>query len=585
MNSLGKEPQYRDLLSSLEAFVRRENAVAHAKLEEVWSDHLVNKQSKGKTQQFTRIEPGIDHNSLWAYLEGGDSRFREGDFLRLHLGDAWAPLATKLSLEHEDEERWLLRGKEAALALASYTKGPCYADPDGLDFLNEYLQVLDEVSQSEVGRELLLPLISGDLDIEVEEQEVRFASSRALEAGLNQRQARAVGAAYGAQHIACIQGPPGTGKTAVLAFLAELLVARGERVYLTSHTHMAINNALSKVAAKGIPTVKIGRPNQTKGLSEDVPVEDSLSSWDELPAESGFVVGATPFASMKRGLKGWTFDTVIFDEASQVTIPLALMAMRMGKKFIFIGDHKQLPPVILSESVLGASKASIFSRLTALDADHCEMLTETYRMNQDLAQWPSQAFYCGELVSAGANRMRRLHLTGEPPELADVLEPAYPGVFIRSPGVGCHSTNHEEAKLVARLCCAAAQSGVPLEEIGIVTPFRSHGRVIRELLSRSLGHKAAKNIVSDTVERMQGQERELVIISLAATDKAYLALIAEFFFQPERLNVSITRPKTKLIVIGPSLRDANLSNDPAVQSWVDLYAHFTSQLHEVEVAK
>lgn len=585
MNSSRKEPRYRDLLSSLEEFVRRENAVACAKLEEIWSDSLANKLSKGKTQQFSRIERGIDNSSIWAYPAGGDSRFREGDFLRLHFGDAWAPLATKLSLEHEDEERWLLRGKDAALALASCTEGPCYVDPDGLDFLNEYLQVLDEVSQSQIGQDLLLPLISGDLDIEFEEEDVQFASSRALEAGLNQRQAQAVGAAYGAQHITCIQGPPGTGKTAVLAFLAELLVARGERVYLTSHTHMAINNALSKVVAKGVPTVKIGRPNQTKGLSKDVPVEESLSSWDGLPMESGFVVGATPFASMKRGLKGWTFDTVIFDEASQVTIPLALMAMRMGKKFIFIGDHKQLPPVILSESVLGAVKASIFSRLTARDADHCEMLTETYRMNQDLARWPSQAFYRGELVSAGPNRARQLHLPGQPPELADVLEPATPGVFIQSPGVGCHSTNQEEARLVARLCCAAAQAGVPLEEIGIVTPFRSHGRVIRDLLSRSLGHKAAKSIVSDTVERMQGQERELVIISLAATDRAYLALIAEFFFQPERLNVSITRPKTKLVVIGPSLQDVSLSSDPTVQAWVEQYTHFTSQLHEIEVAK
>ena len=155
-------------------------------------------------------------------------------------------------------------------------------------------------------------------------------------------QAQAIGLAHGALQIACIQGPPGTGKTRVLSLIARLMVKRGERLLVTSHTHMAINNALNMILAQGVPTVKIGRQAQRKGLNDGVPCHPDLGAWENRPTD-GYVVGATPFATCNARLENYEFDTIVFDEASQITVPLALMAMRKGKRFIFIEKSAPCP--------------------------------------------------------------------------------------------------------------------------------------------------------------------------------------------------------------------------------------------------
>lgn len=112
---------------------------------------------------------------------------------------------------------------------------------------------------------------------------------------------------------------------------------------------MAINNALSKIADRKVPTLKVG--GSREDLDKHVDWEAEPARWERLPeAGQGYVIGATPFATCS-SLANYSFDTVIFDEASQITLPLALMAMRKGKRFIFIGDQKQLPPVLLSRSI------------------------------------------------------------------------------------------------------------------------------------------------------------------------------------------------------------------------------------------
>lgn len=90
-------------------------------------------------------------------------------------------------------------------------------------------------------------------------------------------------------------------------------------------------------------------------------------------------------------------------------------------------------------------------------------------------------------------------------------------------------------------------------------------------------------MIADTVERMQGQERELVILSLATGDEVFLGAVAPFFFQPERLNVSITRPMTKLIVIGPALAAAPEVEDETIRAWVDQYLDLLRHLQRVDL--
>ena len=321
-----------DLLKELLAFIHDEQRAGDRKLIDVWGRPIVEKVETGWSQRFARLERTDDPGSLWAYLADGESRFREGDMLALHTGSPLdAMLGRGLTLESEEDDRWLLRGNRVGAALDAYAGGVTYADPDAMDLTPYYVKSLEEISTSRIGLDVVLPLLSGALEITFDDRDVADGERVALAEGFNAKQAEAVGLAYGSEQVACIQGPPGTGKTRVLSLIVRMMVERGERVLMTSHTHMAINNALNKIHAQGVPTVKIGRDTQCKGLDDAVSCYPNLGAWDGRPTD-GYVVGATPFATCTSRLESYEFDVIVFDEASQITVPLALMAMRKGKQ-------------------------------------------------------------------------------------------------------------------------------------------------------------------------------------------------------------------------------------------------------------
>jgi DNA replication ATP-dependent helicase Dna2 len=568
--------RYARLLDGLRAFVHNERTAAQENLLAAWRLPLPERLDKGTAQGFLRIEAGLEPGTAWAYVDGGESRFREGDLVCLHGGSPLtAMLAREAAFELEEEGRWLLRLRHVRAVIKAIGNAPFYADPDDFDLSKYYDMVLEDIGQTippSRAHRMLMPLLDGRISNDFDPRDFEEAENIALAEGLNAAQAEAVGKILAAEQVACIQGPPGTGKTRVLALAVRLLAERGERVLITSHTHMAINNALNKIAAQGVRVAKIGRPTQANGLDTAVTCAGSFAEWHGRPMDGGYAVGATPFATCTYRLENCEFDTVVFDEASQVTMPLALMAMRRGARFVFIGDQKQLPPVLLARSILEDIPGSIFAKLTAHNVDSV-MLTDTYRLNRELAAWPSAAFYGKRLRAAGPNRDRRLALRpredGDPYDAA-LRDPASL-VFIPTLDDSARSRNPEDAQLVANLCGAAFEGGLAPHEIGIVTPFRAHGRAVRNALVEQFDWHTARSIVADTVERMQGQEREMVILSLAAGDLRFLASVAEFFFQPERLNVSVTRAMTKLVIIGPELPDDFTSHDERMARNLALY--------------
>ncbi|WP_219933147.1 DEAD/DEAH box helicase [Massilia glaciei] len=560
------------MLAQLRAFVYEERDTATARLLESRRRPMQEKRDKGLAQRFRGLERGTEPGTAWLSLAGGESRFRESDRLCLHTGSPFDDmLAREVVLETDDQTRWLLRFKNRGEVPEDNDVHYYYAEQDGVDLTKFFEQALDEIAGSATASEIILPLLDGTLPFGFNEDDGDYAHRIATEQGLNARQAEAVGLAFASEHVACIQGPPGTGKTRVLALVASLMAARGERVLVTSHTHTAINNALEKIAAYDVPTVKIGSIGQARGLPPQVARAERFSQWKERPVNGGYVLGATPFATCGQRLDMCEFDTILFDEASQITVPLALMAMRRGKRFVFIGDQQQLPPVVLSRSILSGSP-SVFARLTA-DNEDSVMLRQTYRMNQWLAAWPSRTFYGGELVASGANAARRLSLApAAAPSFADaVLRAEASAVFIPTLEHRARASNVPDARLVAALCEAARNGGLALGDIGVVTPYRAQGRTIRSLLAAKLGSHDAREVVADTVERMQGQERELVILSLATGDLAYLGAVAEFFFQRERLNVSVTRAMTKLVIIGPEIPAQFSAHDEQLARNIQIY--------------
>lgn len=584
MKTISSENDHQALIDELSDFILNEQQVALEHLYEIWQQPLTDKLKKGLTQSFRLLARGKDAETLYAYPDKGESRFREGDLLILHSGSPFDnKLCGKLSFEKETDEYWVLRGRDVSTLWSEYQGEACFGDCDSIDLTDYFKKTLDEIATSQIGQKIILPLLMDSLDITFDDRDYDDAEKIAVAEGCNYQQAEAVALAYSAEQLACIQGPPGTGKTRVLSIIVRLMVERGERVLMTSHTHMAINNALNKIHAQGVPTVKIGQKNQSKGLLDDVKCVNTIDDWEERPHDGGYVVGATPFATCSQRLENHTFDVIIFDEASQVTIPLALMAMRKGKRFIFIGDQKQLPPVLLSKSILSEGSLSIFSKLTSPNADHCVMLNETYRMNEWLTEWPSKNYYQGKLVSAGNNKRRTLQLENLSPSMAEILGSSHCSIFIPTLDLKARNRNYSDVELIIKICESAKNATLALSDIGIVTPFRAQGRAIRNGLIKKFGREQADSIVADTVERMQGQEREMIIISMSSGDEVFLEAIAEFFFQPERLNVSITRAMTKLVIIGPELSLISIGYDERVVGWISQYKELIESCQKVEL--
>jgi len=564
-----KMADYSALLERLRNFVNGESAARLASLERQWARPLGERVMLGYAIEGLTVE-GFRDGRLRLSCRRNESRFREGDFLVLHRSTPLGLESAQALLEYDDETTLevQLQGGNPFL-LQSEPRG-WIADESALDLRHFHLDALDEVADSWRGREIILPLLGGERVPQVDFARYERGLEAAREAGLLETQAEAVGQAYATDLFHLIQGPPGTGKTHVLAHLVRLLVRDGARVLVSALTHRAINNALNKVydVDPVLPACKVGLAARAGDLKVDSYENFAESGFGDL--SGGYAVGATPFAlRSRRRLAGIEFDVVIFDESSQITLPLAIMGMLSGERYIFIGDERQLPPVT-SLRRLGSEAESVFGYLSGRSAE--TPLTTTFRLNDVLCRWPSRRFYDDQLVPAPGAARRRLRLQRTNGAWDHVLDPEEPLVFVDLGQRGNRTQSYREAEIVTELIEALLYAGVPAGEIGVVAPYRAQGRIIRSRLRRTLqeDEETARAIVVDTVERMQGQEREVVLVSLTTSRPAFAAAIADFFFQPQRLNVTITRPRTKLIIVGSSQVLNAKPDDPEHQEWVEL---------------
>jgi DNA replication ATP-dependent helicase Dna2 len=570
---------YVALLDRLKDFISRDNETKRAQLHKKWAMPLGQRVARGYAIEGITIETIKADGKIGLRCYRNESRFREGDFVVLHRGDPAGSEAVETVLEFDAETYLEVRLiDEKSFLLKEHDVG-WIIDESMLDLTRFYRDVLNEVADTMRGRELILPLICGIRAPNIDYAMYERAWEDCIAVGLNESQAEATAMAYASDLAYLIHGPPGTGKTFVLAHLARLLVADGQRVLVTALTHRAINNALNKIQTidPALPICKVGMSNRAADLNVDNVENFSESGFIDL--NGGYIVGATPFATRTFRLSNVDFDIILFDEASQVTLPLAIMGMLAGAKYVFIGDEKQLPPVTsLAASDEGAE--SIFGYLNGRGYE--TMLTTTYRLNDKLAEWPSRTFYEGKIVPDPTVAKRRLVLSSIDERWKEVLEPQRPSVFL---DVGHHGMTircRKEAELTCDLIQALLQARVPSYDIGVVVPYRAQARLIRNLLRRlHPDSEICREIIVDTVERMQGQEREVVLISLTTSNPAFAEYLADFYFQPERLNVAITRPRTKLIILGSHyVLDAEPEESMA-QAWVDLMKDLLSNCYTI----
>jgi len=354
----------------------------------------------------------------------------------------------------------------------------------------------------------------------------------------NDAQNEAVQLAVGAEDFALVHGPPGTGKTYTLARMVRALVARGDRVLLSAFTNRAVDNLLEALEDQGY--TDIVRVGTESGVRDDMQKYRLETSGD--PGEcanrlqGAQVVAATTATCGGSTLQTQEFDVAVVDEAGQLTEPGTLAATTLSGRFVLVGDHQQLPPVVQSEDE--TLSTSLFERLIDAHPDAGVMLDRQYRMAQHIQAFASREFYDGQLRPAtgevAAQRLDDLggvSLASMPEGLRDRV------AFVDPDGSQVGNTNPAEADRIAEIVASYRSAGVPANDIGVIAPYRAQVAEISKRLP---------DVTVDTVDRFQGSSKEVIVISFVATG----TLDSPIFEDYRRINVALTRAKKALVLVG-----------------------------------
>lgn len=287
-------------------------------------------------------------------------------------------------------------------------------------------------------------------------------------------------------------------------------------------------------------------------------IDDAKTIEEEIAREiieNADVILSTNSSAALEFIKDIDFDVAVIDEATQATIPSVLIPIAKAKRFVLAGDHKQLPPTVLSEKAKGLSE-TLFEKLIVKFPRNSKMLEVQYRMNEKLMEFPNREFYGGRLKADESVRKITLADLGiSEPNFGkpwdEILDPKEPLVFVdtskcsnkweRQRKGSFSRENPLEAKIIKEIVEKMLKMGVKAEWIGVVTPYDDQV----DLLSSLLGDAVEVN----TVDGYQGREKEVIIISFVRSNRSGdLGFLTDL----RRLNTALTRAKRKLICVGDS---------------------------------
>jgi len=494
---------------------------------------------------------------LRAEATGAVSKIREGDLVLASDGDPVGGTAELARVEGLDEE---------VVVTAD--------EPVDLRRLDVYPSELSADRMLTALHDGLLTRPSSAKDVFFERREPAFEGAvleteRGTFVGNNQAQDEAVRLAVAAEDCALVHGPPGTGKTYALARIVQALAERGERVLLSAFTNRAVDNAIEALEDQGFTdVVRIGTES---GVHEDVRPYRLDPAGD--PAERARalreapVVGATTATASSRQLRTQDFDVAVVDEAGQLTEPDALAPIARADRFVLVGDHRQLPPVVRADPGDAAGVAvgesagadqgiadlsrSLFERLIDAYPDAGVTLERQYRMAQAIQAFSSGEFYDGALRPATGDVAAQsvADLPGaDPAALPAHLRDSV--AFVDPDGTQEGNANPTEAAAVAEVVGDFVDAGVDPGDVGVIAPFRAQ--------VAEIGGRAPDEVVVDTVDRFQGSSKEVIVVSFVATG----SLESPIFEDCRRANVALTRARKALVLVG----------DRAALESEDLYA-------------
>lgn len=410
---------------------------------------------------------------------------------------------------------------------------------------------------------------------------------------------------HGDDPVLVVQGPPGTGKSfstayALLARIQGAMAAgRTCRVFLSCKTHAATDVLLRNVrnAQETLHGLFLKHPEVMARFFDrrlvDVPlfrqrprgeVDDGITPFrremkerevvDTIVGQSWCVVASTPggiYNMVKKDLFGHDFvDCVVLDEASQMSIPEAIMAtlpLRPDGRLIVVGDHRQMPPIISHDWANEARRTfqqfksyeSLFVSLLELDPPPPKInFEESFRLHTDLAEFLRKEIYQQDKIHYHSRLTTVLPDIPHENSFVDaVLDPNHPLTVVVHDERESQQRNTYEQDLIAPILEALSSEETygltPEKGLGIVVPHRAQRAALQgsmeQLVRRDPETQAITLSAVDTVERFQGDERTVIMVSATESDPEYLLMTGDFLLDPRRLTVALSRAKQKMILV------------------------------------
>lgn len=474
-------------------------------------------------------------------------------------------------------------------------------EPDffGTEFKSQYESLYDFLKAPERKRRLLM-----GLEKPVFNEEIRQRVKNTRWNDITEEQHERLAEAMSAEDYYLLQGPPGTGKTSRMlkSMAVHLHADTRENILFLAFTNRAVDEICDALKSASLEFIRLGSKESTSHTDRvlyTLTEGQSLEETEQLFSNTRILVST--ISSLLKNLEVLAikqFDTLIIDEASQVVEPQLIGLLARFKRFILIGDEKQLPAVVvqpergvavrdeeLNEAGIFDLRTSIFERLiTRCKAqgwtEAFGIISKQGRMHSDIATFPNTAFYDSVLSPLTERQTRSVS-----PALFEDSAAAYSDiseqewyrvkntlssqrlVFWHSEEEHQTKVHEGEARRAALLAEAFRKElGDTFHEgsIGIITPFRAQIAAIYRLLPAELH----ESISVDTVERYQGSERDIIILSFAVNFPSQLRSVQSLSTNGKidrKLNVALTRARERMVVLG---RAEILSHSPILRRFI-----------------
>ncbi len=490
-------------------------------------------------------------------------------------------------------------------------------DDNSYDEMNDALKMahdMRENGKNNEAKQRLIRTLTGQREATFHDKGFEILNPK-----LNNSQNKAVNNILAANELAIIHGPPGTGKTTTLVQAIKASIKQyGKQILVTAPSNTAVDLLTEKLAAEGLEVLRVGNPSKVSEAMMSMTLDSKIQNhemmknakklkkqaqeyksmahkykrsfgraereqrkalFDEAHRimkevdktqeyitddlfKKAQIITATLVGANNYAVRKFEYHTIVIDEAGQALEPACWIPILKAQKVIMAGDHCQLPPTIKSqEAAKGGLAKTLFEKCIELHPDSVALLETQYRMNQSIMGYSSKVFYENKLIADASVINHKLFDGDLAIEFIDTA-----GCSFEEKIEGTSATNPDEANLLINylgnyLNINKIDSSA---SIAIISPYKKQVDILKENISQMLDYEHYKSSITvNTIDSFQGQERDIVVISLCRSNsKREIGFLSDI----RRMNVAMTRARKKLVIIGDS---ATLSNSEFYAKFIE----------------